>query len=105
MENFYLDIIAPDGARRQFALAQYDHLSIGRSPINHIVLIDPRIHPRHATLEKLDERWWVVDHHSYHGTRVNGIRIDRHLLGGGEQISIGLYQLIFVVASDETGED
>lgn len=45
--------------------------SLGRAPHNSVVLADPAVSARHATLSFRDGRWWLRDEGSTNGTRLN----------------------------------
>jgi pSer/pThr/pTyr-binding forkhead associated (FHA) protein len=49
----------------------------------------------HATIEKKDGAWRVVDHQSRNGTEVDGNRIAEHALSAGNTIRLGDVKLYF----------
>ena len=67
-------------------------VSIGRGPENHLVLRDPAVSWKHATVEALDQGRGirVRDLGSKHGTEVNGAPIGKQaFLQRGDQLGIG----------------
>jgi pSer/pThr/pTyr-binding forkhead associated (FHA) protein len=70
----YLDARLPDGARATVALV-VPVMTIGREAGNALVLADPSVSHRHATM-RLEGDWWrVYDAGSRNGTYVNGERV------------------------------
>lgn len=79
----------------EFALA--GEMTIGRDGVNGIVLADPSVSGRHASLVRSRDGWLVTDLGSTNGTLVNGQPIDGRgaRLMGGEQVSLGSVVLRF----------
>jgi pSer/pThr/pTyr-binding forkhead associated (FHA) protein len=83
-------------AGREVALGS-EPVTIGRGKANVIVLLaDPRVSLRHATVERTAEGWLLRDAGSRNGTWVNGERVGEHLLGDGDQLQLGETLLLFV---------
>ena len=61
---------------------------IGSAPSAHIRLAEADAAREHCTVRFADGRFEVVDHRSGAGTYVNGMRIARHCLEPGDQVSI-----------------
>jgi S1-C subfamily serine protease len=65
-------------------------VSVGRGADNEVVLRDPNVSRRHAELRTLEDGTVELrDAGSANGTFVNGERVERALLRGGEQVQIG----------------
>ena len=76
-----------DGEHR-FALDR-PSISIGRTPGLDLVLRDPHISRRHATVEKEGEEYVVIDQKSSFGTYVNGKKVERAILRHGDLLQFG----------------
>lgn len=96
MSMTWLDIFdASDEARR--IVLDGTTLVLGRSGEVNVVIVDPKVSRRHATIH-LDEagRWCVRDLGSNNGTRVNDTKITgEHSLVHGETIQVGNCSLRF----------
>lgn len=66
-------------------------MTLGRDPVNGIVIADASVSGRHALLERSRDGWRLADLGSTNGTLVNGRPVDGRgaRLRGGEQIAIG----------------
>jgi len=71
----------------RFALGSGD-VRIGAAPSAHIRLAEADAAGEHCTVRFADGRFQIVDHRSAAGTYVNGMRITRHCLEPGDQVSI-----------------
>jgi serine phosphatase RsbU (regulator of sigma subunit) len=63
--------------------------SIGRSPGQNIVLLDPFVSRQHAVIVREDEAYIVEDRDSSHGTFLNGERVQRAVLKSGDLLQMG----------------
>ena len=70
--------------------------SVGRAPGNRVAIADLSVSRRHFRLEKQGASWVVCDQGSGNGTCVNGRRVDRRELRGGDEIGIGDTRLRFL---------
>ena len=72
-------------------------MTLGRDAGNSIVLADPSVSGRHASIERTRDGWRIVDSGSTNGTVVNGRRVDGRgtFLRGTEQVTIGSIALRF----------
>lgn len=62
---------------------------IGRKPDNNYVINNPEVSKRHATLTQVsDNAFLLEDHNSTAGTRVNGVKIDRIVLGLNDEFQV-----------------
>ncbi|MGQ9655713.1 MAG: FHA domain-containing protein, partial [Thermodesulfobacteriota bacterium] len=63
---------------------------LGREPENDIVLPDPSVSPRHAGIQRWNNRWWIADLGSATGTFVNERRLLKPVvLSPGDVIRLG----------------
>ncbi|MDX2009431.1 MAG: sigma 54-interacting transcriptional regulator [Myxococcaceae bacterium] len=62
---------------------------LGHSRACDVVVADPRVSRRHASLELRDGGLWVKDLDSTNGTWVNGLRLGAAWLSGGERLEVG----------------
>ena len=71
-------------------------ISLGRSAENTVHLDDPRVSRRHASIERLGNRFRLRDLNSDNGTFVNGERVNGTVwLQPGDEIQIANYRLVF----------
>jgi pSer/pThr/pTyr-binding forkhead associated (FHA) protein len=84
-----------DKVRRREWPSSTQEISIGRSSAADIVLHHSSISRTHCTIEQSGNSWRIRDHHSRHGLKVNGVRRGEAVLGEGDQIHLGPYQLVF----------
>ncbi|MGH8995060.1 MAG: FHA domain-containing protein [Acidimicrobiales bacterium] len=74
----------------------------GRHPESEIFLDDITVSRRHAELErKTDGSIVIRDDGSLNGTYVNRERIEEQKLAGGDEVQIGKFKLVYLVAGDE----
>jgi pSer/pThr/pTyr-binding forkhead associated (FHA) protein len=66
-----------------------DVLHVGRSPNADIVLDDATVSRRHAIIARQDGETVVLDDRSRHGVLVNGERVVRAVLRGGDVVQLG----------------
>jgi pSer/pThr/pTyr-binding forkhead associated (FHA) protein len=63
---------------------------LGRSRTADVRFLEPTVSRRHATLQRVENGWLVVDHASTHGTHVNGRRAGTAILRDGDELALGL---------------
>jgi hypothetical protein len=68
---------------------------LGRSRRCDYVLDQPSVSRCHAMLLRADAGWTLFDLGSTNGTRVNGWRVERALLKGGDEVELGGARLTF----------
>lgn len=100
-----LDVAVPDTRRERVAVRHDgrvwevsltpDGLAIGRDASNDLVLAHSRVSRKHARIERTANGVDVVDLNSANGTFVNGRKVDRCALDGGETIRIGPAALVY----------
>ena len=74
----------------------------GRHPESDIFLDDITVSRRHAEFRKADDgKVMVRDLGSLNGTYVNRERIEEQVLSPGDEVQIGKFKLVFLVAGDE----
>jgi pSer/pThr/pTyr-binding forkhead associated (FHA) protein len=74
----------------------------GRHPESDIFLDDITVSRRHAEFTRgTDGRMTVRDVGSLNGTYVNRERIEEHVLAAGDEVQIGKFKLVYLVAGDE----
>lgn len=71
--------------------------SMGRSSTCNIQVKDQRASRTHASIEKRDEEFVIVDHNSSNGTWVNGEKITSRPLKSGDHIVIGSTELLLTI--------
>ena len=78
--------------------------SIGREIQNDLVIVsDKTISRQHAQIQFKDGSFLVQDLNSKNGTRVNGKKVaEITMLKSGDEVSIGLTQMIFLLVPDRT---
>lgn len=85
-------LVLPNGER--FSLAEAI-ISIGRHPDCNLVLGDPNVSRNHAEIRPKGDHYEVVDLGSTNGSRVNGVRIDKHVLRDGDEMTFGNTRMHF----------
>ncbi len=88
-----------DGARKQFVL--WATATIGRRDDNTIVLDDAAASGHHACVVHENGAAVLKDLESTNGTTVNGKRVSRHRLAGGDVVTIGRHRLVFEQTAGE----
>lgn len=78
--------------------------TIGRTEQNAIVLPDVGVSRRHATLHIDHESVWIEDGGSGNGTWYRGQRVDRQILGDGDELTIDRFHLRFNTGPEPTAE-
>lgn len=81
-----------DGVERTFVLDRPE-TTIGRGDDNDIVLTDRVTSLHHASVRYADDSWWISDHASRYGVRVNGDVADETELLAGDVVTIGTVDL------------
>ena len=76
-------------------LLDSDVTTAGRHPASDIFLDDVTVSRRHAEFVRTREGFSVRDVGSLNGSYVNRERIDEATLGGGDEVQIGKYRLVY----------
>ena len=68
--------------------------SLGRAPVNTVIIPDTYASAEHALLIHRGEQWWLEDRGSRNGTTVNAVTIDSPtVVSAGDVIGIGQVRL------------
>ena len=89
-----LEIVGGGEVGRRLALSRAT-ATLGRAPGNTHVLADTTLSRQHAKLFVRDDRHWIADLNSSHGTFVNGARVTLQVLANGDEVKIGSTVLRF----------
>jgi hypothetical protein len=87
---FYLD----DGSTFTHTL-EGETTTIGRHPDSVVVLEFPSVSGHHSSIEQREDGYYVLDHKSSNGTRVNGAEIEESKLQDGDRVGFGDVQSVF----------
>lgn len=90
---------APRGVGSQLVLGGRGPIEIGKSPDKSVVLPGLRVSRTHCRLIRTADGWRIEDQGSTNGLFVNGVRLDKHDLSGGDLIQIGEYSLRYLDTS------
>lgn len=77
-----------------------EFLTIGRDPLNVLVLDDDSISSRHARIEKKENGFLLRDLRSRNGVFLNGSRVMEAMLNEGDRIRLGHTELVFTTLVD-----
>jgi pSer/pThr/pTyr-binding forkhead associated (FHA) protein len=72
-----------------------DVITIGRAPLNQIVIDNPTVSAQHALLAKVDDSYRLKDLQSTNGTQVNDVSIMDAQLKDGDKIRFGAVVGVF----------
>jgi sigma-B regulation protein RsbU (phosphoserine phosphatase) len=98
----YLKWASPEGSEQNYELTA-DEILIGRKSDADIVLTNPYVSRQHAKLIKGQHGYSLLDLKSTHGTYINGSRIEKHELRGGDRICLGQDQVELLYFAGEAG--
>ncbi len=73
-------------------------VTVGRHPSSDIFLDDITVSRRHAEFRREDGRFWVYDVGSLNGTYVNSERTEDARLETGDEVQVGKFKLLALVA-------
>jgi hypothetical protein len=82
-------------------LLDRDVVTVGRHPDSDIFLDDITVSRRHAEFRREGSRFWVHDVGSLNGTYVNGVRADDRLLAQSDEVQVGKFKLVALLAESE----
>ena len=80
-----LALALPNGSRLPLA----DGITVGRGADNTVALRDARVSRRHARIVADDDGWAIEDASSANGTFIDGVRVERARLKGGQTLTVG----------------
>lgn len=99
-----LTLILKEGAEPRTLKLSQDLITIGRSKENTITIRNVKASRLHAKIEQIGGTYQITDCGSGNGTRVNGEKIDFHLLEAGDEIKIGDATLTLKSIDEEAPE-
>ena len=70
-------------------------VTAGRQPESDIFLDDVTVSRQHAEFRRAAHTYSIVDLKSLNGTYVNGERVHRAALAGGDDVQIGKFRMTF----------
>ncbi|MCL4135118.1 UNVERIFIED_CONTAM: hypothetical protein GTU68_057630 [Idotea baltica] len=70
-------------------------MTIGRLSGSDIIIDDQNVSRQHAELHPMGDSYQLIDLGSTNGCKVNGQRVDRHILVDGDEITLGPVNLRF----------
>lgn len=82
----------------QFPLLASEQMSIGRSSDSKIFLDDVTVSRKHASVSLVGSDWVLSDSGSLNGTYVNKHRVTTTALANGDELQIGKFRFVFVLA-------
>lgn len=100
----YLRVLKGDTLLEQRELTA-ERTTIGRTADNDIVLNGRGISRHHATIEREDGHFVLVDNDSANGSYLNGQRIRRHQLAFWDEVQVFDYVLKFMAVSRSKAEE
>lgn len=76
------------------AVVDRDRFVLGRSARDaHFPLRDPNVSRQHAIIERTPSGWVIVDMASTNGVNVNGVKVTRAPIRGGDLVEIGPFTI------------
>lgn len=82
----------------QFPLLANEQMTIGRSSDSKIFLDDVTVSRKHASISLVGSDWVLSDSGSLNGTYVNKNRVTTMTLANGDELQIGKFRFVFVLA-------
>ena len=89
-------VLSMQGAIVQQCFVDKDVVSIGREAGNALVIDDPEVDARHASVVPVGNDHILEDLQSVRGTLVNGTRVARHILQHGDVVQLGSFYLRYL---------
>ncbi|HZI83460.1 MAG TPA: FHA domain-containing protein [Casimicrobiaceae bacterium] len=89
-------VLSSAGSIVQQCFVDREVVTIGRQPDNALVVDDPAVNAKHATVFPVGNDHILEDLQSDGGTLVNGARISRHILQHGDVIQLGSFYLRYL---------
>jgi pSer/pThr/pTyr-binding forkhead associated (FHA) protein len=90
---------------REYRFEDGDLRAVGRDPVNHIVIDDPAVSRNHACIVCSQNKLFIWDEGSTHGTLVNGIPVICAQLQDGDLVSIGASHNLRAIVTTKEQED
>lgn len=88
----------PGGVNKSYPL-RFAEATLGRALDNDIIIESSDVSRHHARIEPAGTLLRIVDQHSTNGVRVNGRRVEEHLLREGDTVELGNTRLFFRVGA------
>ena len=82
----------------QFPLLPNEQMTIGRSSDSKVFLDDVTVSRKHAAVSLVGSDWILSDSGSLNGTYVNKHRVTTASLVNGDELQIGKFRFVFVLA-------
>ena len=82
----------------QFPLLPSEQMTIGRSSDSKVFLDDVTVSRKHAAVSLVGSDWMLSDSGSLNGTYVNKSRVTTTALVNGDELQIGKFRFVFVLA-------
>ena len=82
----------------QFPLLPNEQMTIGRSSDSKVFLDDVTVSRKHASVSFVGSDWMLSDSGSLNGTYVNKHRVTTTALVNGDELQIGKFRFVFVLA-------
>jgi hypothetical protein len=82
----------------QFPLLPNEQMTIGRSSDSKVFLDDVTVSRKHASVSLVGSEWMLSDSGSLNGTYVNKHRVTTIALVNGDELQIGKFRFVFVLA-------
>jgi len=82
----------------QFPLLPNEQMTIGRSSDSKVFLDDVTVSRKHASVSLVGSDWVLSDSGSLNGTYVNKHRVTTTALANGDELQIGKFRFVFVLA-------
>jgi uncharacterized RDD family membrane protein YckC len=83
-----------DNLLREFELTK-DVITVGREATNEVVIPDPSVSRHHATIERREDGFHLIDKNSSNGTYVNGKRVSQQKLNHKDKVNFGSASVVF----------
>ncbi|QYZ64730.1 MAG: hypothetical protein OI74_02450 [Gammaproteobacteria bacterium (ex Lamellibrachia satsuma)] len=99
-----LVVLNSNDTLQEFPLEQ-KRVELGRDPANDLCLGDQSVSRHHASLVRIYTEYYLEDHRSTNGTRLNGQDIKKHMLKNGDVIEIGKYRLKFKKQQEKSDDN
>ncbi len=93
-------LVVEEGAQRNLVL-NHSPFTVGRKADRDLVIADPRVSREHAEIVCESGEFFMVDTASRHGSFVNGQRVQRQQLRGGDRLEFGVRDSVYVIFHPE----
>ena len=93
-------LVVEDGVQRTL-IVNHSPFTVGRKADRDLVIADPRVSREHAEIVYEGGGFFVLDPASRHGSFVNGKRVQREQLRGGDRLEFGVRDSVYVIFQPE----